>query len=103
MEDQLTAEIESRRQQEIAKRYQQEKQAKIAELKSIKDARRVKLDKDSSGWEVKAASNNIAFLKNSRTGRSLRVTRGFDLPGCGSVTAIEPAKQKVTAGGCVIK
>lgn len=65
------------------------------------EVRRVEL-KSQSAWTVNGASENLAFIQNIHTGKRLRVTRGFDIPGCGQVTDISPANQKVTTTTCVI-
>lgn len=54
------------------------------------------------GWYVKAASKDIAFIKNSQTGKSLRINVGFDVPGCGSVESIDPNTQVVKTTKCSI-
>ncbi|MFA0809414.1 hypothetical protein [Microbulbifer epialgicus] len=55
-----------------------------------------------SMWSVNAASENVAFIRNINTGKPLRVTRGFNIPGCGSVTDIRPETRKVITTSCVI-
>ena len=70
-------------------------------LASIKEARRVELEMAES-WYVKAASEDVAFIKNRMSGKSLRVSRGFDVPGCGSVVSIDPKKQVVATLTCKI-
>jgi hypothetical protein len=68
---------------------------------STSDVRRVEM-KAQSAWSVNGASENLAFIQNIHSGKRLRVTRGFDVPGCGQVTDISPADQKVTTTTCVI-
>lgn len=63
--------------------------------------RRVELQTQST-WQVSGASENLAFIKNVNSGTSLRVTRGFEIPGCGQVTDINPSQQKVTTTTCII-
>jgi len=63
--------------------------------------RRVELQSQSS-WQVNGASENLAFIKNVNSGGTLRVTRGFEIPGCGQVTDINPSQQKVTTTTCII-
>ena len=58
--------------------------------------------KAESMWSVNGASENLAFIQNIQSGKRLRVTRGFDIPGCGQVTDINPSDQKVTTITCVI-
>lgn len=66
------------------------------------EVRRLKLESQPS-WFVNGASGNLAFIKNKHTGKSLRITRGFNIPGCGQVTDIDPAAQKVVTTSCVIR
>lgn len=101
-ERQLMDEIDSRRKAELAADEEALRKREIAKLASVKEARRVELDKPSDIWRVKAASKDIAFLKNNLTGRSIKVTRGFDIPGCGGVVTINPVEQTVSAGKCII-
>ncbi|WP_045861751.1 hypothetical protein [Teredinibacter purpureus] len=65
-------------------------------------SRRLEMTTESS-WLVNGASANLAFISNIESGKKLRVTRGFDIPGCGQVTDIDPSNQKVTTTSCVIK
>lgn len=76
-------------------------QSTKAKSNSTSDARRVEM-KAQSAWSVNGASENLAFIQNIHSGKRLRVTRGFDVPGCGQVTDISPADQKVTTTTCVI-
>lgn len=65
-------------------------------------SRRLQMTTESS-WVVNGASSNLAFISNTNTNKKLRVTIGFDIPGCGQVTHIDPSEQKVVATSCVIK
>lgn len=69
---------------------------------SMKDRYFAESSPKGRGWYVKAASNNIAFIKNSQTGKSLRIEIGFDIPGCGTVLAIDPRDQIVKTSNCEI-
>ena len=79
------------------------KTTQIAKTKAnpTSEARRVEM-KAQSAWSVNGASEDLAFIQNVHSGKRLRVTRGFDIPGCGQVTDISPADQKVTTTTCVI-
>lgn len=78
---------------------QQKQPAQVASKST--DARRVEL-KNKSLWVVNGASETIAFLTHTESGQRLRVTRGFDIPGCGQVMDIDPGAQKVNTASCVI-
>ena len=68
---------------------------------SASKARRVEM-KVEPAWTVNGASENLAFIQNIFSGKRLRVTRGFDIPGCGQVIAINPQAQKVSTTSCII-
>lgn len=111
LEGELEKEINERRDMELAHEIERERAMELArereaqrlrELASVKEARRVELEKPSAKWSVKAASKDIAFLKSKLTGRTLKVSRGVDVPGCGAVVGIDPENQTVSAGDCII-
>jgi len=56
----------------------------------------------TNNWKVKGASATVAFIINDKS-ETVRVSRGFDIPGCGAVTNIDPVKHQVTATNCVIQ
>jgi hypothetical protein len=76
-------------------------QSKKENANVTSDVRRVEM-KAQSAWSVNGASDNLAFIENIHSGKRLRITRGFDVPGCGQVTDISPSDQKVTTTTCVI-
>jgi len=65
--------------------------------------RRVELN-NIVAWKINGASKDIAFLVHKNdSSKKLRVTRGFEIPGCGQVIDINPAKYQVTTTSCVIR
>jgi hypothetical protein len=60
------------------------------------------VEKPPHQYYLRGASSTLAFIVNKTNGEQYRVQAGFKLPGCGVVTAINPAAQRVTASECTI-
>lgn len=56
--------------------------------------------KPTSAWELKAASEHIAFIVNTESGQKIRISKGTDIPGCGPVLYIDAKKQAVQTQSC---
>lgn len=61
--------------------------------------RRLELNKTSE-WRVKGAAEKVAFITSKNHSRPIRVTLGYDIPGCGLVTGISAADQRVYTTSC---
>lgn len=77
-------------------------ESKLEVLPSVHQVTKRVTTDSAQPWSVRGAGTNVAFLINTNTKQSLRVSIGVDVPSCGPVLSIQPAKRIVKTQSCTI-
>lgn len=78
------------------------KKRTVVKAKQPLEVRRLELNSKTK-WRVKGAAEKVAFITSKEHSRPIRVTVGYDIPGCGLVTEISAADQRVNTTSCIIE
>lgn len=53
--------------------------------------------------EIRGIADHVVFIQINGHGKPVRATRGYNVPGCGTITSINPLERKVITTNCTIK